>query len=74
MMYKKLKELRMKNNMSLVDVANSIGISKTFYFQIENGQRRLLYENAVKIAKVFNVKPDYLFYDDTLENINEKDY
>lgn len=73
-MYKKLKELRMKNNMSLVDVASSIGISKTFYFQIENGQRRLLYENAVKIAKVFNVKPDYLFYDDTLENINEKDY
>lgn len=72
-MYKKLKELRIKNNMSLVEIANSIGISKTFYFQIENGQRRLLYENAVKIAKIFNVKPDYLFYDDTLKNINEKD-
>jgi putative transcriptional regulator len=72
-MYKKLRDLRIKNNMSLVDVANSIGISKTFYFQIENGQRRLLYENAVKIAKIFNVKPDYLFYDDTLKNINEKD-
>ena len=72
-MYKKLRDLRIKNNMSLVDAANSIGISKTFYFQIENGQRRLLYENAVKIAKIFNVKPDYLFYDDTLKNINEKD-
>lgn len=72
-MYKKLRDLRIKNNMSLVDVANSIGISKTFYFQIENGQRRLLYENAVKIAKIFSVKPDYLFYDDTLKNINEKD-
>ena len=72
-MYKKLKELRIKNNMSLIEIANSIGISKTFYFQIENGQRRLLYENAVKIAKIFKVKPDYLFYDDTLENINEKD-
>lgn len=72
-MYKKLKELRIKNNMTLVDVANRVGISKPFYCQLENGQRRLLYENAVKIAKIFKVKPDYLFYDDTLENISEKD-
>ncbi len=72
-MYNKLKEYRYKNNMTLIDVANKVGISKAFYCQIENGKRRLLYETAIKIANVFNVKPDYLFYNDTLNNMNEKD-
>ena len=69
-MYNKLKEIRVKNNMTLVDVANRVGISKAFYCQIENGKRRLLYETAVKIAQVFNVKPVYLFYDDTMNFMN----
>lgn len=72
-MYNKLKEIRVKNNMTLVDVASRVGISKAFYCQIENGKRRLLYETAIKIAKVFNVKPDYLFYNDTLNSGNKKD-
>ena len=73
MVYNKLKEIRIKNNMTLVDVAKQVGISKPFYCQLENGKRRLLYETAVKIAQVFNVKPDYLFYDDTKNSMNEKD-
>ena len=73
MMYSKLKKIRIKNNMTLVDVANRVGISKAFYCQLENGKRRLLYETAIKIASVFNVKPDYLFYNDTFNSINKKD-
>ena len=61
-MYSKLKKIRIKNNMTLVDVANRVGISKAFYCQIENGKRRLLYETAIKIAKVFGLKPDDIFY------------
>lgn len=72
-MYSKLKEIRIKNNMTLVDVAKKVGISKPFYCQLENGKRRLLYETAIKIASVFNVTPDYLFYDDTVNLMNEKD-
>lgn len=71
-MYNKLKEVRYKNNMTLKEVADKVGISKPFYCQLENGNRRMLYETAVKIASVFNVKPDYLFYNDTLKNIKEK--
>ena len=71
-MYNKLREFRYKNNMTLQEVANKVGISKAFYCQLENGKRRLLYETAIRIASVFNVKPDYLFYDDTLDSINEK--
>lgn len=59
----KLQNLRKKNKMSYEEVANEIGISKAYYWQIENGNRRLYYDLALKIAKVFNTKPDNLFYD-----------
>ncbi|MBQ9181197.1 MAG: helix-turn-helix transcriptional regulator [Bacilli bacterium] len=67
-MYKKLKELRIKKGYTTEDMAKKIGISKPFYSQIENQKRRLSYDNAVKIAAIFNKKPDYIFYED----FNEK--
>ena len=72
-MYNKLKEIRCKRNLTLQQVADKVGISKAFYCQLENGKRRMLYETAVSIASVFNVKPDYLFYDDTVINIRKRD-
>lgn len=71
-MYNKLKDVRYKNHLTLKEVSERVGISKAFYCQLENGKRRMLYETAVKIASVFNVKPDYLFYDDTLNGMQEK--
>lgn len=59
-----LKELRTKNCFSQQYMADNLRISKTFYCQIENKQRRLSYDMAVKIAKVFNLKPDDIFYDE----------
>ena len=61
---KKLKELRIKNNLTVIEIAKLIGISPTYYWQIENKDRRLYYELAVKIAKVFKLKPDDIFYDE----------
>jgi len=69
-MYKKLKEIRYKNHKTSREVAEMVGISKAFYCQIENRKRRLSYETAIKIAKVFGVKPDYLFYDETFDELN----
>jgi putative transcriptional regulator len=66
-MLNKLKEFRYKNNITAQEVANRVGISKPFYCQIENCKRRLSYELAIKISNVFNVKPDYLFYDDMMK-------
>ncbi len=68
-MHKKLKEIRYKNHMTSREIAEKVGISKPFYCQIENGKRRLSYDLAVKIASVFKVKPDYLFYDDFFNDI-----
>lgn len=61
---KKLKEFRNKYSLSCQDMADKLGISKSFYWQIENKKRRLSYDNAIKIAKIFNVKPDELFYEE----------
>lgn len=63
----KLKELRINNNYTLQQMANILNISKTYYFQLENNKRVLSYINAIKIAKIFNLKPDDIFYNDYKE-------
>ena len=65
-MYKKLKEMRYKKGLTAKEVAEKVGISKAFYCQLENRKRRLSYDAAIKIAGVFNVKPDYIFYNETV--------
>lgn len=58
----KLKELRVKNNLTIEKIANLVGISYTYYWQLENNKRNLYYSLAIKIAKIFNLKPDDLFF------------
>lgn len=41
-----------------------LGISPAYYSQIENKRRRLYYFLAVKMADIFKMTPDELFYDD----------
>lgn len=70
-MYKKLKETRYKNKYTTRQMGGMLEISKPFYCQLENGTRRLSYDMAVKIARVFKTKPDKIFYNDHIE---EKKY
>ena len=60
----KLKIVREKYKYNYLDMAKKLSISKTFYWQIENGYRRLTYKMAKKIACVLKTKPDDLFYND----------
>lgn len=60
----RLKQLRILNNLSFADMADRLNISKSFYWKIENDQCILQYRMAVKIAHIFNLKPDEIFYDD----------
>lgn len=69
-MYNKLKELRQKHNLTGQEVSDMLHISKSFYWQIENGQRTLTYDMAVRIADIFKRKPDYIFYKDTKKQSN----
>lgn len=60
----KLKQLRHAKGYTTKDMALKLGISKPFYCQLENDKRTLSYIMAIKIAKVFNKKPDSIFYED----------
>lgn len=60
----RLKELRIKKKLTGSEMAKMVGISRSYYYQIEGGQKRLTYDLAIKMAKVFKKKPDAVFYDD----------
>lgn len=62
-MYKtdKLKQLRIKKGLTIYDIANMIDISPSHYSLIENKKRNLTYDMAIKIANVFDKKPDDIF-------------
>ncbi len=69
-MHKKLKEMRLKNHYTSKIMAEKLKISKPFYSQLENDKRKLTYDMAIKIAKIFNTKPDKIFYE---EHVNKVD-
>ena len=48
-----------------------LGISIPFYSQIENRQRRLTYDMAVRIASIFKQKPDKIFYEDYIDDMEK---
>lgn len=68
----KLFEQRKNKKYSCEYMAKLLGISKTYYWQIENCKRRITYNMALEISKIFKLKPDDIFYDDTMEKIESK--
>ncbi|RAV22227.1 helix-turn-helix transcriptional regulator [Paenibacillus contaminans] len=66
MIRKRLKEIREEKKKSFKQVAEAVGVSKPYYWQIENGKRGLSYELAVKIASYFESKPDQIFLPEEL--------
>lgn len=63
--YQKLFELRKKYGYSYQDMANKLGICKSYYWQIEHCEKRIFYDMAVQISAIFQLKPDDIFYDET---------
>jgi putative transcriptional regulator len=59
-----LKNKRKEAGITIYDMSRSLGITASFYSQIENGKRRLFYDTAIKISEIFNLYPDDLFYDE----------
>ena len=59
-----LKMKREEMKYSFLDMSRMLGVSKTYYWQIENRQRRLTYDMAKKISKILKTKPDNLFYNE----------
>lgn len=72
---KSLYEFRTQHGYSCQFMANKLGISKTYYWQIEKGTRRISYDLSLKLASVFRLMPDDLLYEDmriVIENRGKK--
>lgn len=67
--YQKLMSLREENQLSYQQMADKIGISKCYYWQLEHKKRRLYYDLAKKIALVFEMKPDEIFFDEVKKTV-----
>ncbi len=57
----KLKTLRKEQGYTIYDMANKLGITASYYSQLENKKKRLFYDMACKISNIFNMKPDSIF-------------
>ncbi|MCL2061521.1 MAG: helix-turn-helix domain-containing protein [Firmicutes bacterium] len=56
----RLKELRQEKNLSVLQVATHLCISRRSYSYYEQGQRQPDLEMLIKIAAFFDVSTDYL--------------
>ncbi len=61
-MYIKLKEKRKEYNLTIYDMSKLLNITPAYYYLIETGKRKLYYDMSIKIASIFNMKPDNIFY------------
>ncbi len=64
----KIRELRASYNMSQVELAKALGVSKQCVSNWENDNIQPSIEMLVKLANFFHVKTDYLL------GLDEKDY
>lgn len=62
-MYKRIKELRKKNNLKMSEIANLLEISVELYSLYENGKREISISKLSKLAKFYNTSIDYIVGD-----------
>lgn len=78
MISKNLKNLRDAHNISQVELANKLGITKQCVSNWENDNILPSIEMLIKLSKYFNVSTDYLLglsYDNTInvDGLNEQE-
>jgi transcriptional regulator with XRE-family HTH domain len=59
-MGERLRELRLRRNISQEEVARHIGITRSAYSHYEINNRQPVYETLIKLAAYFDVSLDYM--------------
>ncbi|WP_338134409.1 helix-turn-helix transcriptional regulator [Cohnella candidum] len=59
-MGERLRELRLRRNISQEEVARHIGITRSAYSHYEINNRQPVYETLIKLAAFFDVSLDYM--------------
>ena len=65
----KFRVLRKEKGLNLEDIAKKLKVSKAYLSMIETGKRSLDYEMAIQMARIFDVKPDDVFFEDVIKSI-----
>ena len=60
---KKIKELRKQYGLSVKDIANTVGISTSHYYKIEEGIRNPTLKIAKKIAEILGGNMEEIFFE-----------
>lgn len=70
MLNQQIRSLRIARNMSQVELAHRLGVSKQSVSNWENDNIQPSVEMLIKLAKIFSVSTDYLLGLDTSDLIN----
>ena len=57
---KRIREVRLQNDMSLRDFAKAIGAADTTVMKWEKDEQKMSFDSAIKICKRFNVSLSWL--------------
>lgn len=59
-MYKRIKELRLENNLSQEQISRKLQISRISYSLYESSKRKVPLKVLMKLAKEYNTSIDYI--------------
>lgn len=62
-MYKRIKELRLENNLTQEDISKKLEISRELYSLYESSKRKIPLKILLKLAKEYNTSIDYIIGD-----------
>lgn len=62
-MYKRIKELRIKNNLTQAEISKKLGISQASYSLYERGKQDLSISVLLKLSRYYKTSPDYIVGD-----------
>lgn len=68
--YQHLTKLRKEKKMTMSTMADKLNITPAYYCQLETKKKRLSYDMAIRIAKILDLKPDEVFYEDERKAID----
>lgn len=67
---KKLKSLRLSENLTQAQVAERLNVTKTVISSYENDLRQPSYENLLKLARLYKVSTDWLLDNEKQANFD----
>lgn len=69
-----LKELREQRGMSMMDMADRIGISRQYYQQIEAGkkQKKMDITLVISLSHIFGISPEKIIAQEISQSLNRR--